>query len=376
MIPWDFLIIGGGIAGVSVAAELAPHGRTLVLEQESALGYHATGRSAAIVVPDYGAPPLRALTQASLPTLLQAQADGHLLAHRKGSLMLELPGQEGALDASLKDPASRGRLQEVTLDEARQRVPILRRDAIARVGWEPDVWALDADGLLQGYRRRARAAGAEFRLSAEVTALARTGGSWRFTVGGETQEAITVVNAAGAWADTVAERAGLQPLGLQPKRRTALTVPAPAGHDVQGWPAVIDLGETRYFKPDAGALMLSLAEEVDSPPCDAWADDEDVATAVDRVQQIAELPVERVIASWAGLRTFAPDRVPVVGWASGAPGFLWLAGQGGYGLQTAPAMAQLAASIALGTRLPEGLAQAGVDPAVLSPARFAPGGRA
>ena len=368
---WDFLIIGGGIAGVSVAAELAPHGRTLVLEQESALGYHATGRSAAIVVLDYGAPPLRALTQASLSTLLETEVDGHPFAHRKGSLMLELPGQEGALDASLQDPARRGHLREVALDEALQRVPILRRDAIVRAGWEPDVWALDADGLLQWYRRRARAAGAEFCLSTEVTALERTAGAWQFTAGGVSGQAGTVVNAAGAWADTIALRAGLRPLGLQPKRRTALTVPAPAGHDVQDWPAVIDLGETRYFKPDAGALMLSLADETDSPPCDAWADDEDVATAVDRVQQIAHLPVERVIATWAGLRTFAPDRVPVVGWARDGDGFLWLAGQGGYGLQTAPAMAQLAASIVLGTAPPEALGIARIDATALSPDRFA-----
>ncbi len=373
MASWDFIIVGGGIAGVSLAAELAPHGRTLVLEQESALGYHATGRSAAIVVLDYGAPPLRALTQASLPTLLQTEVDGHPLAHRKGALMLELRGQEGALDTRLQDPALRGEAREISVDEALDRVPILRCEAIVRACWEPDVWALDADGLLQWYRRRARAAGAEFRLNAEVTALERACDVWQVTAGGVNEQAGTVVNAAGAWADTLAMRAGLRPLGLQPKRRTALTVPAPAGHDVQSWPAVVDLGETRYFKPDAGALMLSLADETDSPPCDAWADDEDVATAVDRVQQIAHLPVERVIATWAGLRTFAPDRVPVVGWARDGEGFLWLAGQGGYGLETAPAMALLAASIVLGTAPPEALSLARVDATALAPGRLTPG---
>jgi D-arginine dehydrogenase len=372
MARWDFVVVGGGIAGVSLAAELAPHGRTLVLEQESALGYHATGRSAAVVALFYGAPPVRALTQASLPTLLEAEVDGHRLAHRKGMLMVELPGQDGALDAFLQDPARRGQACEVKPEEALERVPILRRDAVVRACWEPDLWALDADGLLQGYRRRARAAGAEFRLNAEVSALARTGEHWQVTAGGVTELTDTVVNAAGAWADTIATRAGLQPLALQPKRRTALTVPAPAGHDVRGWPAVIDMGETRYFKPDAGALMLSLADETDSPPCDAWAEDEDVATAVDRVQQMADLPVERLIATWAGLRTFAPDRVPVVGWANDAERFLWLAGQGGYGLQTAPAMAQLAAATVLGTPLPRALVEAGVDAAQFSPARFRP----
>jgi D-arginine dehydrogenase len=371
MASWDFIVIGGGIAGVSLAAELAPHGRTLVLEQEQALGYHATGRSAAVIALDYGAPPLRALTQASLPLLLETEVDGNRLSHRKGMLMIELPGQDGALEAYLKDPTRRGQAREVTVDEALALVPILTRSAIVRALFEPDLWALDADALLQWYRRRARAAGAEFRLSAEVTALAREGDVWQVAVGNVTEQAATVVNAAGAWADTLATRAGLKPLGLKPKRRTALTVPAPEGRDVQGWPAVIDMRETRYFKPDAGALMLSLADETDSPPCDAWADDEDVATAVDRVQQMADLPVDRVIATWAGLRTFAPDRLPVVGWATDAERFLWLAGQGGYGLQTAPAMAQLAASLVLGTPLPQALIDAGVQAAELSPARLA-----
>lgn len=370
MASWDFIVVGGGIAGVSLAAELAPHGRTLVLEQESALGYHATGRSAAVLAPFYGAPAVRALTQASLSALLEAEFDGHRISHRKGMVMVELPGQDGALDAFLSDPARLGHARAATVDEVLERVPILRREAIVRACWEPDLWALDADALLQDYRRRARAAGAEFRLDAEVTALQRHGSAWQLTAGGATEQAGTVVNAAGAWADTLATRAGVRPLGLQPKRRTALTVPAPAGHDVTGWPAVIDMAETRYFKPDAGALMLSLADETDSPPCDAWADDEDVATAVDRVQQMAELPVERVIATWAGLRTFAPDRVPVVGWAADGDRFLWLAGQGGYGLQTAPAMARLAAATVLGTSMPRALIDAGVDAGALSPARF------
>lgn len=372
MASWDFVVIGGGIAGVSLAAELAPHGRTLVLEQESALGYHATGRSAAVVALDYGAPPLRALTRASLDTLLNTEVEGHPFAHRKGMLMLELQGQEGQLDGYLADATRLGQAREVGVDEALVRVPILRREAVARACWEPDLWALDADALLQWYRRRARAAGAEFRLNAAVTALQAQAGGWQLVAGGVTESTGTVVNAAGAWADPVAALAGLQPLGLQPKRRTALTVPAPAGHDVNGWPAVIDMGETRYFKPDAGALMLSLADETDSPPCDAWADDEDVATAVDRVQQIADLPVERVIATWAGLRTFAPDRLPVVGWDPRADRFLWLAGQGGYGLQTAPAMAQLAASIVRGAALPSALGDSGVVAAGLAPARFLP----
>jgi D-arginine dehydrogenase len=366
----DFVIIGGGIAGVSAAAELAPHGRTLVGERESALGYHATGRSAAAVVLNYGALPLRVLTQASLPTLLDAEVDGHRFAQRKGMLMLELQGQEGMLDSYLGDPARLGQACEVDVTEALRRVPILRREAIVRACWEPDLWALDADAMLQWHRRSARAAGAEFRLHADVTVLEARASGWRVVAGEHVEEAAVVVNAAGAWADTVATLAGLRPLGLQPKRRTALIVPAPAGLDVQGWPFVFDMGETRYFKPDAGALMLSLADETDSPACDAWAHDEDVATAVDRVQQTAELPVERVIASWAGLRTFAPDRIPVVGWAPDSPRFLWLAGQGGYGLQTAPAMARLARSPLLGNSASPDLGAGVLHPAQFTPSRL------
>jgi D-arginine dehydrogenase len=285
-------------------------------------------------------------------------------------LMLELQGQAGMLGGYLDDPARLGQACEVDVTEALRRVPILRREAIVRACWEPDFWALDADALLQWYRRRARSAGAEFRMHADVTALEARASGWRVVAGEHVEDTAVVVNAAGAWADPVAALAGLRPLCLQPKRRTALTVPAPAGHDVQGWPAVIDMGETRYFKPDAGALMLSLADETDSPPCDAWAADEDVALAVDRVQQIANLPVDRVIANWAGLRTFSRDRVPVVGWSEQADRFLWLAGQGGYGLQTAPAMAQFAASIVLERETPPGIVGAGLDPKVLAPTRL------
>ena len=370
MSTWDFLIIGGGIAGVSVAAELARHGRTLVLEREPALGYHATGRSAAVIALNYGAPPVRALTRASLDTLVHTKVNGQHFSHRRGMLLLELQGQGGGLDAYLRDPERLGTAHEVELAEARQRVPILKREAVARACWEPDLWALDADALLQWYRRRARHAGAEIRLNAEVTSLTAHAGGWRVRVQDQTEEAGVVVNAAGAWADIAADLAGVSGFGLQPKRRTALTVPAPASHDVRDWPAVIDVGETRYFKPDAGALMISLADETESPPCDAWANDEDVARAVDRVQEIAELPVERLIASWAGLRTFAPDRMPVVGWAADQPRFLWLAGQGGYGLQTAPALAELAASLVLERPLPVRLRDAGINADAVAPARF------
>lgn len=370
MANWDFVIIGGGIAGVSVAAELAPHGRTLVLERESALGSHPTGRSAAVVALNYGPAPIRALTRASLPALLDTEVDGHSFSHRKGLLMLELRGQDGLLDRYLDDPARTGQACEIAVTEAVARVPILRPEAIVRACWEPDLWALDADALLQWYRRRARAAGAQFRLDSAVTALHREGQGWRVACGDQQDTTAIVVNAAGAWADPVACLAGLRPLGLQPRRRTALTVPAPTDFDVRAWPMVLDTAETRYFKPDAGMLMISLADEADSPPCDAWADDEDVAMAGDRVQQIASLPVERLIASWAGLRTFAPDRLPVVAWDPQAPGFLWLAGQGGYRLQTAPALAQLASEIVLGLPTSPSLSELGVRPADSAPARL------
>ena len=369
---FDFLIIGGGMAGVSAAAFLAPKGRTLLIEREDALGTQSSGRSAAMFYQNYGAAPVRALSRASLP-FFQAPPAGFSeapLLTRTGVLTLSAPGDEALFDAYLADPDRAASAHFVSVEEACRLVPILQPASMGQVLFESEAFDLDVDLLLQGFRRMARQSNAEIRTGCELLSVRHEGGAWQVqTSQGEVRAAV-VINAAGAWADEVAALAGLPALGIVPKRRTAFTVAAPQGVTARGWPMVADVAEGYYFKPDAGAILVSLADEADSPPCDAWPRDEDVALAVERVQQVADLPVTRLISQWAGLRSFAPDRVPVAGFDPLAPGFFWLAGQGGYGIQTSPALGRLSAALASGHAVPEDLLAAGLDPQSLSPARF------
>ncbi len=372
----DFLVIGGGMAGVSAAACLAPKGRTLLLERETALGTHATGRSAAMFYQNYGAAPVRALSRASLPFYL-APPTGFgptPLLKRTGVLTTALPEDEALFEAYLADPDRATAARFISPAEACAKVSILYPDRVSKALFEADAYDLEVDLILQGFRRQARAAGAELRTGAEALAIERDApGGWRVETEAGEIRAQVLINAAGAWADTVAQRAGVAPLGVAPKRRTAFTVPLPRGVDTRGWPMVVDVRESYYFKPDAGAMLISLADEAESEPCDAWACDEDVALAVERVQQVAALPVPRVISQWAGLRSFAPDRVVVVGFDPAASGFFWLAGQGGYGIQTAPAMSRLCAALASREAVPDDLVEAGLDLRAVSPTRFRAG---
>jgi len=230
----------------------------------------------------------------------------------------------------------------------RQRVPVFSEGYLGGGLWERRGGDLDVDALLQGYIRLFRRRGGTLLNEHAVTALQRAGGVWRASAGTGTFEAPVVINAAGAWADRVAALAGLQPLGIRPLRRTALTVAAPAGVDVREWPNMIDADEDFYFKPEAGHILISPADETPSEPCDAQPDDYDVAVGVDRFERATGLDIRHVVTRWAGLRTFAPDRVFVAGFDPRAEGFYWQAGQGGYGIQSAPAMAQLARYLVLG----------------------------
>jgi D-arginine dehydrogenase len=229
---------------------------------------------------------------------------------------------------------------------------------------------LDVNGLHQGWLRKLRAHGGRLLVNAEVNTLEHTGSAWKVVTPERTFQADVVINAAGAWADVLAQRAGVRKIGLQPRRRTALIVDVPSSLNIDLWPMVIDTDEQFYFKPDAGALLLSPADETPTEPCDAWPDDWDVAVAVDRVQNATTLEVERVRRSWAGLRSFVSDREPVVGFAPDAPGFFWLAGQGGYGIQTAPAMSALAAALVRRLPVPTHLAEFGLDARAVHPARL------
>jgi D-arginine dehydrogenase len=370
---WDVVVVGGGIAGASAAACLAEHLRVVVLEREAQPGYHATGRSAALFSEIYGGPPVRALSRASRaffrgPPAGFADAP---LATDRGSLFVARSDQTGELDDFVAQPDVARRVRRVSPAEARALVPILRPDYVAAAAYEREAADLDVHGLHHGYLRLLRARGGDVRTSSDVVAIEATGTALRVRTEGAAFEAPVVVNAAGAWADEVAEKAGAAPLGLEPRRRTALTVDAPEGYALAAAPMTIDVGEHFYFKPDAGRLLLSPADETKTAPCDAKPDDLDVAIAVDRVERATVLEVRRIVSKWAGLRTFARDRAPVVGFDAGVPGFFWLAGQGGYGIQTAPALARLVAALVRRQAVPGDIADTGLRLADISPARLA-----
>ncbi len=337
---FDVAIIGAGIAGASLAAELAPHARVLLLEAEDRPGYHATGRSAAFWSETYGGPDVQPLTTASGPML----RDGGFL-DPLGELHLARTGDQRRVDAFLAAFGGSGVALEPV--DPRRFVPGLREDWSLGVH-EPGCAYIDVAALHQHFLARARAAGAELRCSAALVGVARAAGSWRLETRGGVFAADLLVNAAGAWADQVAALAGAAPIGLRPYRRTMVqlrTDPAPPAE----CPLVSDLGGSFYFKPEAGGrLWLTPHDEVDSPPCDAAPEEIDVATAIDRFERVVDWRVAALEHRWAGLRSFAPDRRPVYGFDPATPGFFWCAGQGGFGIQTAPAAGQLACQLMLG----------------------------
>lgn len=361
----DILVIGGGIAGIGAAAHLAPDARVVVLEREGATGTHSTGRSAAIFVLNYGNATLRALNAASEPVLRDpgTLADAPLLTPR-GELLLAREGEEALLAETLRGAAG---MERLTPAEAREVVPVLRGDLLAGAALDPGASDIDVDLLLGGYTRRLRGHGGRIVTGAGATAILRAGGLWRVETPAGAFEAPVLVNAAGAWADAVAAMAGVRGIGLQPMRRSAVLVPAPEGMEIARWPLFGSLREDWYAKPQSGRLMISPADEDPVDPQDAWPDDMVIAEGIDRAERMTTLRVARVERTWAGLRSFVPDRSPVAGFAPDAEGFFWLAGQGGYGIQTAPALSRLAADLVAG-RAPA------LDPATvaaLSPERFA-----
>lgn len=356
----DFLIVGGGIAGVSAAARLAELGTVTLLEAEPHLAHHASGRSAALFEPHYGLAPVVALSLASDDH--HRNANGGVLSPRG---MMILGGADDA-EAFAHDRAAL-RLDEVTVAEAREMVPIVNPETVVMAAHATHAWDIDTDLLTQNFAREARAGGGSFVTGARVDSLSRADGAWYAGTPKGTFVGRILVNAAGAWVDDVARMAGIAPLGFRPLRRSVARIPAPGGNEVATWPLIMGAGETWYAKPDAGALIVSPAEEDPTHPHDAWADDMVLAEGIARYEAMVTEPVTRLTASWAGLRTFSPDRVPVIGRAPEEPSFFWLAGQGGYGFQTAPAASRLVADL-IAARSPE------IDAATvaaLSPARFA-----
>jgi D-arginine dehydrogenase len=370
---YDFIVVGAGIAGASIAYELAGSAAVCLVEAEARPGVHATGRSAALFAPTYGGREIRALTRASRAFYDRPPpgfAETPLLG-RRGCLYIARADQADRLRQRVDSVrVSGGAMALIEPAEALALAPLLRAGYLALAAIDHDAMDIDVDALHQGFLRGARAAGARLVAHSRIAGAQRGAGVWSVATAEGVLRAPVIVNAAGAWADQVAGLCGARTVGLRPLRRTALLVDPPAGVDVSQWPAVIDTDEEFYFKPDAGRLLLSPADETPDVAGDAQPDEMDIAVAVDRVQAALDIAVRRVRHSWAGLRTFAPDRVPVVGYDPQVAGLFWCAGQGGYGIQTAPAMGRTAAALARREALPADVVAEGLAAADLSPLRF------
>ena len=370
---FDFVVIGGGVAGASIAWSLSAHGRVALLGREAHAGYHSTGRSAASYIEGYGDASARALTRASFDFYTnppEGFAPTPLVSDR-GILFIAAPGRAEAVDALAATLSEQGTAYvRDDAETAMARAPVLRPEFASGSLYDPKALEIDVDALLQGYLRGLRRRGGEIYFEAELQAAQRVGSAWRLRAADRTLSCGWLINAAGAWGDLVAARCGARPVGLNPLRRTAIIVDAPEGRDVSRWPIVMDIDESFYFKPEAGRLLCSPADETPVAPHDAYADEYDIAVAADRLQTATTIEVSRVRRSWAGLRTFAPDRTIVAGPDPDVAGLFWSVGQGGYGVQTAPALGRFVAMSILNAGPPSEMDAFGLDPAALSPSRF------
>ena len=377
MLRFDAIVIGAGVVGASIAWRLAPELRVAVVEMERTAGYHSSGRSATYFNVGLGVTAVRVLTAASQDFFLHPAPgfSGNPLADPLPALTVAGAQSEGRLDEYLR---AVGALVPglVRLDaEAIQRlVPLIRpsRDGIWSAVLDPSAFRIDGHALLQGYLSGAKARGARVSVGSEVVRITRSGGDWAVLAGTEEFVAPVLVNAAGAWGDEVARLAGVMPVGLTPKRRTIVTLDAPADRSIDGLPFVRSIDDLFYFTGESGGILLSPADETPVAPHDVQPDDEDIAVAIDRFEAVTGTEVTRIRSRWAGLRTFARDRVPVIGFDRDAPGFFWCVGQGGVGLQTSPAASSCAASLILGDGWPVQVAAAGLQAADLSPSRWSP----
>ncbi len=334
----DFLVIGGGIAGLSTAARLSAHGEVVVLEAEDALGYHTSGRSAALFEQEYGPDSVVALSKASAAYF----EDNNYLTPRG----LMLVGAKDQQDQFEKDVTDLG-VQPIDLEEALQRIPILNLASVGFTALSNSARDVDTDRVLQDFARRIRAGGGKVLTRQKVTRI-RKSGHWTIEAQ-DTFEARQIVNAAGAWVDEIALMAGIEPIGISPRRRSMARIPAPGGHDVRNWPMMLGVGESWYAKPDAGKLLVSPAEADPTTPHDAYADDMVLAEGLARYEAMVTEPVTRLESNWAGLRSFAPDGTLVLGPDPADRSFIWSAAQGGYGFQTAPGASQLVSDLVSGS---------------------------
>ncbi|MBM3482629.1 MAG: FAD-binding oxidoreductase [Alphaproteobacteria bacterium] len=373
MVTADIVVVGAGMAGCSAAYELSASHRVVVIEREAMPGYHSTGRSAALFTEAYGNRVVRALTVASR-AFYEAPPAGftyHPMLSPRGAMFVAPAEQMTALDKHFRDTHELvASIRRVDAKEARRIVPSLRETYVVGAVHEPDAMDIDVNALHQGYQRGLKARGGQIMTDAELLGLEHRGGWWRLTTKAGSVEAPVVVNAAGAWCDEVATLAGAKPVGLVPKRRTAIIFDGPAEHDFGRWPLVADVGETWYIKPESGRLMGSPADETPMPPCDVQPDELGIATTAHNIEQATTLKVAKLHRKWAGLRSFVADKTLVAGYDDAVPGFFWVAGQGGYGIQTAPAMGQTVAALVNSKPLPAQVADRGVTEADLSPKRL------
>ncbi len=373
---FDHVVIGAGIAGASIAYQLSLGGRdrVLVLEREPQPGYHSTGRSAAMFIETYGTPTIRALTRASR-AFYEHPPEGfseHPLLTSRGALYVARAGQQDLLESAWRELSHNApRTRRVRPDEALALVPMLRAPGLLGAILEEDAQDIDVHALHQGYLRGLRRAGGVLRTEAELAGAERSGDVWVVALAdGRTVRARTVINAAGAWADVVATRCGVRPVGLEPRRRSAFLFAAPDGMDCTRWPAVVGIDESYYFKPDATLLLGSPANADLVSPHDVVPEDLDIALGIHRIQEVTTLTIRRPRRTWAGLRSFVRDGEFAMGWDDAGDGFFWLAAQGGYGIQTAAAAGELAAALVRGETVPAGSTRQGVEPGLMAPTRL------
>ncbi|MEP7185515.1 MAG: FAD-dependent oxidoreductase [Rhodanobacter sp.] len=373
IIDSDVIVIGAGMAGASVAYFLAPYARVLVLEREAYAGMHSTGRSAALFSETYGSPQVRALTRAARAFLSkppQGFAAQPILTPR-GATIIGTAAQTDDLQALYEAivPFSR----DVALHDAARlqaAVPVLR-PAFAQIGLhEPGAADIDVNELHQGFLRGVRARGGQLQCSVDIQAINHDAAGWRVSAGEQVFRAPLLLNAAGAWVDQVAAMAGVAPIGITPKRRSAFVFDPPEDIATAHWPFITAFDESFYFKPDAGLLLGSSANADPVAPHDVQPEDYDIALGIHRIEEATTLSIARPRRSWAGLRSFVSDGDLVGGFASDNPHFFWVAAQGGYGIQTSAAMGEACANLALGRPLPAHLADAGLTATMLDPARL------
>lgn len=369
----DCLIVGGGIAAASIGYFLAPHARCLMLERESQPGYHSTGRSAAQFIASYGPPQVRALSRASEPFFVHPPAsfgnEAPLLTPR-GLLTVAGPQEMAHLDeawATLSQTSPHGR--RLSAAEAMAMVPALRPDKVTAAIYEPDSFDMDVHAIHQGYLRGFRQAGGTLVCDADVVAVERRNDLWQVrTATGAAHVAPVLINAAGAWCDALAQLAGVAPIGLVPRRRSAFTFAAPAHIDTSAWPLLLAADDSFYMKPDAGALLASPVNADPTVPQDVQPEELDIALGLHAIETWTTLQ-PRPTHTWAGLRSFVADGDLVGGFDPVMPGFFWCAAQGGYGIQTSAAMGEACAALARGLPLPTHIADCGLTADMLSPAR-------